>query len=96
MNKLRLLDNFKALAVKSGPTEQDSMVGSERSHSGLLYDTMTPTWGMTACHTDSANDCHQESLYLQAITDIIKSNGWANFFFQGQIEEAIKLTEKHI
>lgn len=51
---------------------------------------------MTACHTDSANDCHQESLYLQAITDIIKSNGWAKYFFQGQMEGAIKPTEKHI
>lgn len=36
MNKLRLLDNFKALAVKSGPTEQGSMMDSEHSHSGLL------------------------------------------------------------
>jgi len=36
LNKFRLLDNFKVLAVKSGPTEQDSMVGSEHRHSGLL------------------------------------------------------------
>lgn len=51
---------------------------------------------MTACHSDSANNRHQESLYLQAITDTIKSNGWANYFFQGQMEGAIKPTEKHI
>lgn len=36
LNKLKLLDNFKALAVKSGPTEHDSVMGSEHSHSGLL------------------------------------------------------------
>lgn len=36
LNKLMSLDNFKALAVKSGPTEHNSIMGSERSRSGLL------------------------------------------------------------
>lgn len=51
---------------------------------------------MTACHTDNADGYHQESLYSQAITDIIKYNEWASYFFQGQMEGAIKPTETHI